>query len=112
MAGRGQIPNPALRRYDDVPTAPGVYVIEAGDAVKIGRASSLRSRLPELHSYLIRNGRTPGRFFYLVALTDHIDAEARCLRAMRKVSNGVTPKSEYFTGIDFDGAVRVVSEVC
>lgn len=114
MAGRGQIPNPALRRYDAVPCIGAVYLVELGEhTVKVGcSARSVPSRLRELHTYLVRQGYEPGRFavFPTPDARGELGPETDAIHALQKVAAPLPGKREYFSGISFQDAVRVVGE--
>lgn len=107
MAGRGQIPNPALRQYDALRVHPAIYLMEAGMSVKVGRARSALSRMRELHTALKRRGMQPGRWqvFYTA---DAERAELHCIHALQRVASPMPGTREFFTGITFDAALDVV----
>lgn len=111
MAGRGQIPNPALRRYDAVSASPAVYLIEVGGgSVKVGCAVNAHARLRELHSSLIRDGFNPGQFsVFPLEYAQRMRVETECVASLRKVADQLPRRREYFTGISYDEALRIVS---
>lgn len=111
MAGRRGPPrNPALFRYDHLHATEAVYLIEAGDRVKVGRGQNVRCRLRELHSTLVKRGMPPGRFdvFYT---DDALNAELRCIHALQRI--GVNPPGcrEFFAAVTFENALSAVRSV-
>jgi hypothetical protein len=102
---RGKV-NPNLTRYN-VGCVSGVYVMEAGPFIKVGRAYSLHSRLRAVHNAFLRKGEVPGRFATFP--TKAADAaEGRCVRALRAVAQAAPGHREFFIGIAFDQALAIV----
>ncbi len=98
-------------QYDRFPFAPcGVYVIEYGNCIKVGRANAPRERFQGLHRQAVREGVTLGRFT-VFPVDSLLDAERVCLRAMRRVSTPLKARGEYFRDIEFDAAVGLVRSV-
>jgi hypothetical protein len=104
--------NPELRRYDSVRGVPAIYVVAAGDVVKVGKAGSTRSRLRELHSDFKRRGMSPWEFVVFEAPYDQIDGlERAAIRTLRTMAVQFGGTNEYFTDISFDDAACAVAEI-
>ncbi|MFA7291866.1 MAG: hypothetical protein WC023_06415 [Rhodocyclaceae bacterium] len=88
-----------------------VYLLDAGDFVKVGRGNSVSSRLMTLNWELSRAGYTVGRLFvFPTAGRNLMSAEIACIHALRKVAAALPGRVEYFTGITLDTAAQIVQQ--
>lgn len=112
MPARGQFKRPTLRRYAGVPACEAVYLMEFGDrCVKVGRSRCAYARLRGVHMEIERLGYTPGRFMVIKCTTlRSYDAELAAIDALSRVGVALPRRREYFTGISYDDAVRIVIE--
>jgi hypothetical protein len=107
----GPKPKPEYARYYAAGHGPTVYVVEVGDAVKVGRSDMPTVRLKDLHCVHRRDGIALGRFHVFPAPDrDLYRAERRAIHALQRVATALPGRIEYFAGITFDDAVKVVRE--
>jgi hypothetical protein len=106
MSGRPCAPH--NRRYYAIGKGPGVYVAEGGGLVKVGMSSQLPYRLVLLSHQYKRFGLELQRFA-IFRVGNIFKNEVACIKALQSVATTVPGRLEFFTGIDFDAAVRVCS---
>lgn len=113
MAIRGRKPRPEFLRYYDAGVEPSVYLIDAGQFIKVGKAHNPAKRLKNLHVVLARDGLAIQRFtaFMHDDWTSLYRAEQECIRALAAVASNVGTTREYFTGITYEAALDVVRGV-
>ena len=112
-AKRGPKHNPELVRYNTAANVgSALYLIEAGEMIKIGRSVMPACRLRTLHTQLGGLGHVIGRFQIFPGPRDSCGVEAKCIRELSAIATARrSAKSEYFFGISFDHAVSVVKAV-
>ena len=103
-----------MLRYDVAGFGLGLYVMEAGPLVKIGKACSAYCRLTRCHRAFKAMGHEPGRWSFVRITGDMNDCECKekkCIAALRKIAKPYLTKREFFTEVAFDEAERIVREI-
>lgn len=87
----------------------GIYVVEYGSVIKVGRSRCTQERMRQLSCQAEKEGVSIGRVCAF-PVDDAMRAETLCLKAIRVTTDSRT-RGEYFSGIAYERAVAVVSHV-
>lgn len=114
MAKRGPKVQPEYERYECAGTVPAIYLLEVGKAVKVGQSQRPCSRLGNLHREYARTGECIGRFAVIPVAGRSRSGlhavERKCIDALAFVATNLPARREYFTGITYEQALRIVQD--
>ena len=103
------------RRFAEVVHAPCVYAVELSNGiVKVGASSSARGRMMSLQAQVKRAYRAElGRFFIMPRATVKAayEFETLAVHRLEQLAEPIPGRREFFAGIGFDEAVRVLRSV-
>lgn len=109
----GRPQSPERQRFEPAGREGGIYLVEIGDAVKVGHSWRPCQRLYNLHKAHAPRGENLGRFA-VIAFGDRMSSwgrgrlELKCIHALAAVAANLPRRREYFTGISFEQALQLV----